>query len=966
MKSKAIFMAWLTFSFMAQAVPVSIEQVKLAARAWADRRAVLGARIGTAVDRVATRSAAGNVTVHAVLMKGGGTIFMSSDTTAEPVVLFTSDDVDLTAVDEASPLWALLRQDADVRLAAASAQAAGSAPSVVVSACEDRWAALLAEGELLERGVKLPSRAGIATVSDLRVDKLIQSKWNQSKVGSKDCYNRFTPLLSTGDRALCGCVATAMSQLMRYHQYPMTAVTPVTRKCYVQASTKGNPAAVKGLTTEGGVYDWGKMPLVPGSGITDAQCEAIGKLTSDAGISVYMSYDTSGAGGSGAFMFNVVPALKDVFGFANADFYSVSSGSVSPGVIQKAMLSNFDAGYPVLMGIRGTGGHAIVGDGYGYSSDKLYVHLNMGWSGSSDLWYNLPDIGTSYMFDVFDDLVFNIFPEVPAASVATLSGRATDDDGQGLAAEVKVYKAGTDALVTGGETSSEGVYGFLLPAGTYDVRVEKPGYPVEEILGVSAPETVSEKRSRSGIIAKSPQWIETYADRPCVTKVGNAWGQDLQMTQPLARIITNGVELVYSSLDKAIVAGRAIAETEPKVSIEILGEIELAALATIDFPCLLTATNENPSASQVIRKGTAALSVAPGACLILSNLAFSASTLTAVSVSGGGRLVLSADVDLGVASGVGTAVRTASADGLELAAGLTTGFTIDCAVAPAVGDVFGRATCDYRTASDCAAMIANSHDAYGEIRGVAGEEEGLVLLKWAEIPVPPEEAVGYFVDKDGTTNATARLDRLLERFEQARADGLLGTPAEIVFNAKPGLSLSRPLTVTSDLTLCGKGDVVLSDISGTAGFTVTGGRLTVNGIAFRGYKGNGLFVVNGDAAALTLGSNVAFVGIEGTNYHSGAVAVLKGQAKVNGTSFADCFASGAYDPTHTRSSYGGAVYIGQNCSLELNGGSITGCRAATDGGGVYAWAGSAVSVGGDLTVSGNTSGGKNARERRRS
>ena len=56
---------------------------------------------------------------------------------------------------------------------------------------------------------------------------------------------------------------------------------------------------------------------------------------------------------------------------------------------------NLDAGYPVLFGITGAGGHAIVCDGYGYNPSTMYHHLNMGWSGNDDAWYNLPTIDTA-------------------------------------------------------------------------------------------------------------------------------------------------------------------------------------------------------------------------------------------------------------------------------------------------------------------------------------------------------------------------------------------------------------------------------------------------------------------------------------------------------------------------------------------------------------------------------------------
>ena len=55
---------------------------------------------------------------------------------------------------------------------------------------------------------------------------------------------------------------------------------------------------------------------------------------------------------------------------------------------------NLDSNNPVILGIDDSqgDGHAVVADGYGYKSSTLYHHLNMGWDGEDDVWYNLPNI----------------------------------------------------------------------------------------------------------------------------------------------------------------------------------------------------------------------------------------------------------------------------------------------------------------------------------------------------------------------------------------------------------------------------------------------------------------------------------------------------------------------------------------------------------------------------------------------
>ncbi len=64
--------------------------------------------------------------------------------------------------------------------------------------------------------------------------------------------------------------------------------------------------------------------------------------------------------------------------------------------------------YPVLITIRADdAAHSVVIDGYGLQRGEQYHHLNMGWRGSGNTWYNLPDVGS---YDVIDECVYNIFP----------------------------------------------------------------------------------------------------------------------------------------------------------------------------------------------------------------------------------------------------------------------------------------------------------------------------------------------------------------------------------------------------------------------------------------------------------------------------------------------------------------------------------------------------------------------------
>ena len=956
--------------FSAGAAPVTVQEAKTAARAWVARGGTLGASMGLQVARVSTlavATATSTTDVYCVSMKGGGTLFLSSDTTYEPVVAFTSATNDFSTLDVKSPLFALLTRDADARAKriapqanAALARASLAATSSATSSAADKWQALLAEGAALEANgtIKMPLLAHVANVGDCRVAPLVQSKWDQTTADGKLCYNRFTPILKTGSHATCGCVATAMAQVMRYHEFPTAKRESVTRECYINTylTTTEDPAYITNLTTQAGVYDWSKMPLVPANGATDEECAEIGKLTSDAGIAVSMMYGTDSSGSSGAFSCLVPDAFTDVFGYANADYYGVN-GDVTDdaGVVAGAMLANFDAGYPVIMGIGGnSGGHAIVGDGYGYNDETLYVHLNMGWSGQSDFWYNLPAIdSTPYSFSVFDDLVFNIFPEGTARAV--LSGRVVDEASNVVeGATVRVYPTGETTCLAETTTSASGVYGVQIANGTYDVVVTKTGYPIESLASVTVPAT-SRRTKMFGCSIVYPNWTKWYSGLSYVTSVGNTHTADVALSSAAAVIVTNGVEMGFKTLNAAIDAAREIDATlspDDAVTIILQADLPLEANATIDFPCVIMGTSTQGSATPVVTRaslgkvGDAALTVT--STLTLQNVSFSSSGTTLVAVRVGGELDLGANVDFGVVDAA--AVSTATSNGLVILGEISSAFTLDCAAANDVGDVFALTA--FSAADDVAAhtasLIANASDTFGEMRGVAkmvDEKTGEVVFTWGEIPVPLDAAVGYFVDASGATNTAARLDRLFANFSRLQANGETADTNEIILFDRAALSMDARVAITNTTVVLrgATAGVTVAKLGAKSGFDIlAGGTLILKDITFTGFEGETFMDVAG--GALVLNSGATLDGLKGTNLNFGPVLLRAGALTMR---------TGAVITNGVSAGPGGGI-TAMGGALALEGGTIANCSALRYGGGVCVYNESAtLTLAGDIAFAAN-------------
>ena len=354
------------------AAPIAVDQATKAVGTWASARpaAHMTARLGAAVAGADTvKGPDGQALFHVVRLEGGGYVVTSADDRIEPIIAF-SEDADLVR-DEGNPLWKLLNLDLPQRRAAvesvgqtvAHAQANGNAVSASVQALStkaaeatDAWADLLSDDATAPAAKGTGSAAyGRSSIPDVRVEPLVETRWNQSNDESNTpCYNLETP-----NGYVCGCVATAGAQLMRKHCHPTESVQAKTFSCWVDG-------VVSSKEMIGGTYVWANMPARPGySQTTEIQRKAIAKLCYDVGVATRMNW---GRGGSGAVPAVLAQSFVDVFKYANAKCHM--DRDITETQFRGAIYANLDAGYPVLLGIYGNGGHEIVADGYGYYGSR--------------------------------------------------------------------------------------------------------------------------------------------------------------------------------------------------------------------------------------------------------------------------------------------------------------------------------------------------------------------------------------------------------------------------------------------------------------------------------------------------------------------------------------------------------------------------------------------------------------------
>ncbi len=622
----------------AQAAPVSLEQAKLALQGWlANGGTRLGAKLNLQqAEWMVVPAADGSVLYYVASLNPQGFIVVAADDQIEPIIVFSARGK--FRLNANNPLFTILQGDLPARLATVSqALAAPADPGsrqvqAAMTAAEGNWRRLQSAGKVA--GKRIPDTTVIyrePTIDDVRISPLIQSQWDQlylkqiqvdldgvDPLDTVDIYlyNYYTP-----KHLYCGCVATAMAQVMRFYTYPTEGIGihefPVTIDgLTAKRSTRGGDGA-------GGPYEWDLMDVVPAITMWDegsdyyseTKRKAIGTLCYDAGVAVEMDYGTDG---SGAFPDKVGPALRDIFKYGNSILYYKGS-DIAATQRNVIINSNLDAGRPVLLSISngGASGHEIVSDGYGYNEGTLYNHLNMGWGGFDDSWYALPALLRSG-YKIVDGIEYNIRP---AGLGEIVSGRVRNSDNQPVPGTTvtAVSTAGGSYNQTT-TTNAEGIYAFdYVPSNTTltltATRTHCTFTPqsVSTTESVSPPEDLSSTGTCGNLWAVDftgvlPYVALTVSDRnasenagnPAVFVVSRTGGE---IDQPLTVNFTTAGTAVYAT-DYALQDGYGAALTSP-------GSVEIPAGQTAAAVVVVPVDD-----SEVEGMETVSLTVEPGIYVI--------------------------------------------------------------------------------------------------------------------------------------------------------------------------------------------------------------------------------------------------------------------------------------------------------------------------------------------------------------
>ncbi len=290
-----------------------------------------------ASEPVMTVGSAGTPALYVFNKPEGGWMIVSADDVAAPVIGF-SDSGAFDPVNIPDNLRGWLELCSEEIL---SASAAGAEPYV-----------------------RTASRAD----SREQINPLVGTWWDQ---GSP--YNNFCPL-SSGRSTYTGCVATAMAQIMKYHNWPDKAGD----KASFSYSWNGETISADFSNFE---FDWANMSAnyYYGYTYTQAQTDAVAKLMQACGYSLRMRY---GSDASAAYSEQVGNALVTYFRY-DAGIHNEFRNYYSSSEWENMIYENLkNVGPMVYWG----GAHCFVCDGY---RPDGYFHFNWGWSGMSDGYFLL-------------------------------------------------------------------------------------------------------------------------------------------------------------------------------------------------------------------------------------------------------------------------------------------------------------------------------------------------------------------------------------------------------------------------------------------------------------------------------------------------------------------------------------------------------------------------------------------------
>lgn len=240
--------------------------------------------------------------------------------------------------------------------------------------------------------------------SSIRGEGLVESRWTQNYP-----YNQLCPRdpSTSYSYSYAGCPAIAMGQIINYLR--TTQDTRFTddddyyhnyagRRYYIDDDWE--TLQFPSFLQLNELLDEVDATFQRGENLSDYLAAAVVFACGTACTQVYTSQ------GSGTFYVDQAFEAYQRFGFTDCVLYREPSDEM-----YATLISNLQAGYPAHLAVEnpaGTVGHNVVVDGFRESDGKF--HINFGYGGSLDNWYDIPDPNFYQGMTKVEGIILNIIP----------------------------------------------------------------------------------------------------------------------------------------------------------------------------------------------------------------------------------------------------------------------------------------------------------------------------------------------------------------------------------------------------------------------------------------------------------------------------------------------------------------------------------------------------------------------------
>ena len=240
-----------------------------------------------------------------------------------------------------------------------------------------------------------------------RIEPMLKTSWNQSTP-----YNNLCPTVN-GNRTPTGCTATAMAQIMKFHEWPAKPLKAISWNNNITGKTET-------IDITKNTYDWANMLNHYRSGYNSVQANAVARLMIDVGKAINSSYALEGTGSSYVQASN---ALVNVFDYS-PELYSAKRTEYTNEEYYAIIRENLEARQPLLYCGHGqsfNSGHAFVCDGI---DENNLLHIDWGWDGAYNGYFDIGSMapggsgigGGEARYNVGQVIVANIRPRTTEES----------------------------------------------------------------------------------------------------------------------------------------------------------------------------------------------------------------------------------------------------------------------------------------------------------------------------------------------------------------------------------------------------------------------------------------------------------------------------------------------------------------------------------------------------------------------